>query len=274
VSATRRTDGGDVINYSRFVRVAGILAITLSAGACTTSDDGPTREQLGFRDVEPLEPLQMGWSLRPGLPVASPVPEPTGVTFDGSQLWLLGGGVDAETSRLVRYDETHHEVTREVVLDNLAEVPGALVGGIAWDGTSIWIAVTGNLNKLVVVDPLTGAITRTLGSPTMHGPADLSFDGTSLWIGNGDDQVFAMDTSTGSITASLTTTEAFVRNHGVATRTGQVLVSGLFGEGLALFSHDGTLQDQQIYSPGPLCFVGERLFGLSSGLLVGYDVVP
>jgi hypothetical protein len=229
-------------------------------------------EPSGLLPVEPLPALQPGWSLSFARQIGSPVSDPTGVAFDGTQLWLLSGGHNSTINHLVRYDDVGLAVTRDFTLQNLIEQLGTGAYGIAWDGQFIWISVSGNTNKLVAVDPDTGAIAKTWGSPTTLGPSDLSFDATSMWIGDGTGDVYSMDLATGGIQSSFRVSAAFGRDNGIAARTGQVLVNGLFSEGLALFTDQGDLLSTAPSVLGPMCFARDQLVAVVSGQIVYNDI--
>jgi hypothetical protein len=220
--------------------------------------------------IVPSNDTDAGWSLHGVRSIGSPIGDPTGITFDGEQLWLLDGGQNSMTNRLVRYDDNAYVITRDFTLDNLIEVLGTGAYGIAWDGTDIWISVSGNRNKLVAVDPQTGAVVRTWGSPTTLGPSDLEFDGALMWISDGLDRVFAMDLSNGAIQSSFSTTPAFIRNNGVAIRAGEVFVNGLFNEGIGVFTKTGTLLGSEADPRGPMCFARGQLVSVAGGQ-IHYD---
>jgi hypothetical protein len=203
--------------------------------------------------------------------LASPVPDPAGIAFDGQMLWLVGGAYSPPdtTATLVRFDPDQLTVDRSFTMDNPADTPGSGVYGITWDGSAIWISVAGNRNELVSVDPASGQITRTMSSPTTLGPSDLDFDGSTLWVSSGTGDVFALDPTTGGIDRMLPIPDSFSgRDHGVAVRPGQLWVGGLFGgmgvedsaTGTALGSvlHD----DGTAFAPeetGAALFVGDAL---------------
>jgi len=105
--------------------------------------------------------------------LASPVPDPVGIAFDGQMLWIMGSVSDT-TATLVRFNPDSLAVDRSFTFDNL-QSPGSSVYGITWDGAAIWISISGGPNKLVRIDPATGAITRTMSSPAWSGPSDLDF---------------------------------------------------------------------------------------------------
>lgn len=222
--------------------------------------------------VEPVPAFGASWSIALDHQIGSPVSDPTGITFDGVGMWLISGAHNSTTTHLIRYDDVQFTITRDFTLNNLVEAAGTGVYGIAWDGVYVWISVSGNTNKLVAVDPQSGAVVRTWASPTILGPSDLSFDGTSLWIGDGTGKVFEMDPRSGAIKGSFSVTSAFERDHGVATPDGQVLVNGLFGEGLALFTSGGTLISRNATALGPMTFARGQLASVVNGQILFYNV--
>ena len=164
--------------------------------------------------------------------LASPIPDPIGITFDGQMLWIMSGGNPTRaTSTLIRFDPDQRIVDRTFTFDNLMQVQGSAVGGISWDGSAIWIAVAGNShNALVRVDPTSGQITQTMSSPTTLGPADLDFDGSTLWVSSGTGEIFAVDPTTGGVQRTFGIPVWLdTRDFGVAVRPGELWIGGLFG---------------------------------------------
>ena len=215
--------------------------------------------------------------------IASPLPDPTGIAADASGLWLMNGGHNSETHTLVHFDPATGVTDRSFTFTNLIEQLGTGVYGITYDGVSVWITVAGNTNKLVLVDPTTGQITRTMSSPTELGPSDLDYDGTDLWLSSGTGTIFQLDHSTGGIKRQFATGAASAgRDTGVAYRPGQLWVGDLFGgmevqdpttgAVIATATHDdgSTFTQDEM---GPSCFVGGRLVMASSYGIRSFDAV-
>lgn len=216
--------------------------------------------------------------------LASPVPDPTGVAFDGEALWIMGGryAPPSNVTTLVRFDPDRLTVDRTFSFDNLMETLGTGVFGITWDGSAIWISVSGNRNKLVRVDPTTGEITRTMSSPAVLGPSDLDFDGGILWLSSGSGNIFALDPVSGGIIRTLPIPDGFSgRDSGVAARFCELWVGALFGgmgvedpfTGASLASvvrDDGTpfIQDEA----GALMFLDDQLVHVNSRGITYYDI--
>jgi len=240
--------------------------------ACACFDTTGQMSSDGLLRVAPLPPLGPNWSLVLDHQIGSPIPDPAGIAFDGTQLWLMGGGHNAPTHRLVRYDDRNFAITRDFTFDNLIEVSGTGVYGIAWDGSYIWISVSGNRNKLVAVHPDSGQIVRTWASPTILGPSDLSFDSSLMWIGDGTGTVFSMDVHDGGIKSSFSVASAFVRDNGIVALTDQVLVNGLFQEGLALFTSTGELISTNTNVAGPMCIARNQIVTVASSQIIYYEL--
>lgn len=144
----------------------------------------------------------------------------------------MGGGFSppATSWSLARFDPDQLTIDRNFTFPSLAETAGSGVGGITWDGQSIWIAVAGNTNKLVRVDPSNGEISRTMSAPTVLGPPDLEFDGDDLWLSSGTGDLFLISRTTGGIDRRLPIPNGFSgRDDGVAVRPCELWVNGLFG---------------------------------------------
>jgi transglutaminase-like putative cysteine protease/sugar lactone lactonase YvrE len=94
---------------------------------------------------------------------------PTGLTWDGSHLWLA----DLDTARLYRLDP----VTGKVVTS--LEAPGYQPLGLAWDGTRLWV-VDALDGTAYAVDPASGLTTRALPLDTAR-VKGIAWDGSALW---------------------------------------------------------------------------------------------
>jgi len=215
---------------------------------------------------------------------ASPLPDPTGITHDGVGFWLIAGGHNSSQHTLVRFNPATGVTDRTFTFTNLIESLGTGVYGITWDGTSIWISVSGNTNKLVVVDPVTGMITRTMSSPTVLGPSDLEFDGTNLWLSSGTGVVFLISPKTGGILRQFSTSPASSgRDQGVALRPGELWIGNLFGGmeihdpatgalvGTATHDNGCDLTSDDV---GPSCVVHGQLAMISRFGVTIFDMTP
>ena len=214
---------------------------------------------------------------------ASPLPDPTGITADSTGFWVLNGGHNTDTHTLVHFNPATVVTDRTFTFTNLIEQKGTGVYGITYDGTSIWISVAGNTNKLVKVDPKSGQITRTMSSPTSLGPSDLDFDGRDLWLSSGTGDIFAIDTANGGVKKRYVTGPASLgRDRGIAARPGELWVGHLFGgmeihnlatgEVIATARHaDGSqIREEEL---GPTLFVGCQLVMASRYGVRTFDTV-
>jgi transglutaminase-like putative cysteine protease/sugar lactone lactonase YvrE len=100
----------------------------------------------------------------------SPGGYPTGMTFDGSHIWVA----DYKADKLFRIDS---DTGRTV---SMIDSPGFWPMGLAWDGTSLW-NVDAKQEKIFQVDPENGAILKVIDAPSGN-PAGLVWDGETLWI--------------------------------------------------------------------------------------------
>jgi hypothetical protein len=209
--------------------------------------------------------------------LASPLPNCTGITYDGQELWLLSAGGNPQPYTLVRFDPATSKIDRTFTLPSLFANPGGTSAyGITWDGSSVWISVSGGTNALLVVDPTTGQITRSMSSPTMLGPSDLDFDGTDLWLSSGTGDFYPINPANGGLLQHFTIGGSG-RDNGIAYYQGRLFVGQLFG-GISVFDTSGALLGTAVHQNGapfqqsevgPSVFVGNELAILSS-LGIGY----
>lgn len=115
-----------------------------------------------------------------------PIPHPTGLTFDGTNLWVS----QISDHSLVKVDPQTLNV-----LDTLYKAP-RLTHGLAWDGAWLWMAgdekiVTGDgieyLYYLYRIDPKDGSIVDTYDGPT-GGPGGMVFRDGQLFVSSWFDQ--------------------------------------------------------------------------------------
>lgn len=66
--------------------------------------------------------------------------------------------------------------SQEISIANPAKNPG----GLAWDGSRLW-SIDGKTKKLQQIDPLSGAVSRSL-EVNVNRPKGMAFDGKSLWV--------------------------------------------------------------------------------------------
>jgi len=167
--------------------------------------------------------------------LSSPIVSPVGVTVDDNGLfWIMAGVHNGGTHVLISWDPTTGSIPNSYSYDGLIEVLGTGVYGIAWDGSTIWISVSGMANKLVQVDPVTGNILQELSSPTVLGPSDLSWDGTNLWLASGTGEIYIINPINGSYTEFLNFSPE--RDSGITIRSnGEVWVGDLFDASVTIY---------------------------------------
>ncbi len=102
--------------------------------------------------------------------LASPGTMPTGLAFDGTNLWMA----DRLSDTLYAIDPATGDVRAAL------PAPGYVVTGLAWDGEQLWCMDTEE-NRISRVDVSTGLTTYSFDSP-LPMPADLAWDGSYLWI--------------------------------------------------------------------------------------------
>ena len=103
---------------------------------------------------------------------------PTGLTFDGKNLWLA----DRETDKIYCINPETGKVIREI------ESPAYWPTGLAWDGENLWNAdfrgrtdVEEDYDGMIFkIDPKDGTVLKTLKAPSSS-PKGLTWDGEYLW---------------------------------------------------------------------------------------------
>lgn len=101
---------------------------------------------------------------------AAPYSNPSGLTFDGKNLWLA----DYKADKLSCINPLNGEMLREI------PSPGFWPTGLAWDGKYLWNADE-KQKKIFRIDPKSGEILFTIDSPSDN-PQGLAWDGKTLWV--------------------------------------------------------------------------------------------
>ncbi|MCB2220384.1 MAG: transglutaminase [Bacteroidetes bacterium] len=121
---------------------------------------------------------------------------PTGLTYDGTHLWLA----DYQTDLLYCIDPATGDVIRSI------PAPAYWPEGLAWDGAFLWNAdVKGGLplsenyaGKIYQVDPKDGKILHTIQAPGST-PRGLTWDGNYLWcVDNASDEIIQFSPEDGT----------------------------------------------------------------------------
>jgi DNA-binding beta-propeller fold protein YncE len=255
------------------LRIAFLLVTSSLALACSGKiiDGGQTAQppDSGPPPAANTCPVAPYYTIKALKTVASPLPNSTGITFDGSRLWVLAGGLNAVTNTLVRFDPDTGTIDRSFSFTNLIEQQGSGAYGIAWDviDSSIWISVSGNTNKVVEVDAMTGAMLKSFGSVTAPGPTDLDFDDArAMFLSTGLGVVYEGRDFSGAMALLVRTVPAArERDNGIAVRAlkGELWVGNFYG-GLEVYDRNtGAPKGVVVHddcSPVPQDEVGPSVF--------------
>lgn len=109
----------------------------------------------------------------------TPAENPTGITFDGKNLWVA----DRATDKIYCLNPENGKVIRSI------ESPAYWPVGLAWDGEFLWNAdFRGRTDKsedldgmIFKIDPEDGTVLKTLTAPSKS-PKGLTWDGRYLWL--------------------------------------------------------------------------------------------
>lgn len=116
---------------------------------------------------------------------------PTGLTFDGTNLWVA----DHKADKLSCLDTETGEIMKEITS------PGFWPMGLAWDGEYLW-NVDGKQAKIFKVDPADGTILMVIDAPTRD-PQGIAWDGSTLWVSDErEKKIMKIDLSDGTAVKS------------------------------------------------------------------------
>jgi len=121
---------------------------------------------------------------------------PTGLTFDGTNIWIADRGTD----QLYQLNRETGQIIRKI------SSPGYWPEGLAWDGQYLWnVDIKGGLplaenydGSIYKINPDDGMILHTIKSPT-NSPRGLCWDGKFLWcVDSQKDQIIQFDPNDGT----------------------------------------------------------------------------
>jgi hypothetical protein len=225
------------------------------------------------RDEEIISKYTIQLTNSIGIPNSTPV----GIASDQNNLWIMCGAYNALEHTLIYYNPDTYKVIKSFTFNNLIERPGTGVGGIAWDGTYIWISVGGNTNKLVKVDINTGSILQSWASPAEGYPTDLDWDGELLWISSGNGQIYKFNTLSGG--SELFFSRYPDREISIATRNNEVWVGDFVTADGNITIYNklngnslGTIKDALPTNHRSFCFHKGKLAVIADGNIKFYEI--
>lgn len=189
---------------------------------------------------------------------------PTGMTFDGENLWLA----DRKADKLFCINPKNGKVIRSI------PSPAYWPTGLAWDGEALWnadvkggIPLSENYNGVIYrVDPKDGTILKVVQSPTAS-PHGLCWDGKYLWcVDNASDELIQFSPDDGTTIRSLKSPSVDPRG---LTFDGKYLwVSDRIKDEIYMVDPESGCVIIITESPGPysrgLCYAGENLWSADS----------
>ena len=138
------------------------------------------------------------WSFR------APQRWPSGLTWDGNDLWLT----DIEVDSLYR-------LSMEGVVEAVFPLPESVrsAAGMIWLGGRLWM-VDENTARLYVLDPATGEPLKSFPLPdTTHDPTSwgLAWDGEHLWHSRyAFGEIFELDTASGAVISMFASPDSWI----------------------------------------------------------------
>jgi YVTN family beta-propeller protein len=157
------------------LEVAGNLKIS-GTGSALTFPDGTTQttagNPAGTVGVNPLQVALLKWfpAYQSSSTFSVEGAVPTGVAFDGTNIWLSAGGTITELA-----------VSSGATVGVTALLGGSQPYGVAFDGANIWVACFAANVLLKVPVSGTGATGYDYPGPN---PVGIAFDGSNIWVTN------------------------------------------------------------------------------------------
>jgi hypothetical protein len=154
-------------------------------------------------------------------------PNPTGITFDGTNLWTAnnaGGLIGGSITR--------------IPLDGMATTFAAgftAPADILWDGENLWVADFA-ADRVRRLNPVSGAVLQSI--VVGNAPRELLFDGANLWVSNFFDASITVIRAVGGLRGTVLATltgNGIDGPAGLAFDGERVLVANLSGDSVSLF---------------------------------------
>ncbi len=211
-----------------------------------------------------------------------PEPDARGIACDGEHVWLSVGLDGEPTHSIVHLHLATGEIDRRFTFPSDTDPPpGTLVQGLAFDGATLYLALSGSSHRIVVIDASTGAVLRQFLSPTELGPIDLEIADDLLYVAGGVGTIHRVQHRTGAVLSAFML-PAPERDYGIATIDGETIIGNLLDEMLWVYDREtgtqlGTITDID-GSPieygriGTMCAEGSRLRILSEWGIQEYEV--
>lgn len=228
------------------------------------------------------------YALKIARSMALPLQDGTGIACDGDLLWLMFRVGDADAA-LVQFDPATASVLQRFDYPGFVEQApnglGSHLGGIAKVGDGLWVAIGGEIHRLVLVNATTGQIVRTMVSPPAYVAADLDFDSQEnlLYLSSGYGQLHKVNPASGGIVASWPIADFQLSSDtGSALRPGELWVARKFSP--AIFVHEAGAGAMIGWVSGvpkiqdalksPMCFAKDQLVTLTDLGITYYQITP
>jgi sugar lactone lactonase YvrE len=189
---------------------------------------------------------------------------PTGLTYDGENIWLA----DYQTDLLYCLNPETGELIRSI------PAPAYWPEGLAWDGEALWNAdVKGGIplsenydGKIYRIDPKDGSILKTIQAPSST-PRGLTWDGQYLWcVDNASDEVIQFSPDDGTTLHSFRCPASDAR--GITFDGKYLWISDRIKDEIYMVEPETGSVIIITDAPGPfardLCFDGQHLWAVDS----------
>ena len=197
----------------------------------------------------------------------SPLERPTGLAFDGENLWISS----TKEHRICSMDPETGSLLREL------NVSIASPWGLAWGVDCLWVADFDTL-RIYRVDVESGRITQNIVAPGTA-PTGLSWDGASLWVSDfSSHRFYKLDSTSGAVLRSFETPAPGYNPSGLAWDGGSLWVADMSASYVFRVEPVGGGVVSSYYSPGyypsDLAWDGEHLWVLDYSKSAVYEAVP
>lgn len=169
----------------------------------------------------------------------SPLERPTGLAWDGTNLWLAS----AKEHKICSIDLPDCEI-----LDTL-DVDIRSPWGLAWDNENLWVVDFYTL-KIYQVDIADGVIISSIDTPGSS-PTGLAWDGSSLWVGDfNEHRIFKLEPLSGIVQKSIKIPSPGYNPSGLSWREGSLWVSDLSASYIIELDPESGEMEDYYYSSG------------------------
>jgi len=270
---------------------AALMAVAVILGGLDCSLSGAI--DIGADDAAPplsipcaaLPSYQAQYRAQKTRTLPAPIENLAAIASSGSGLWLMQTIWNSGHVSFVHYDPATETLGQPTVQYQVFDRLGTGAAGLEVDSRDFWVALFGNDNSIVRIDPTTGKIVRLPGVAA-GGSVDLAWKGSELLVSTAIGHLYGVTPPPSWTERDLYSApdNDVIRQFSVATCGFSVVVAYRYGQ-LDIVSPEGNYMVGGIVSDeadffassktsGPIAFYGDQLVVADAAGLEFYTITP